>query len=205
MWVKGSEVNQPGGYKLLVIWPIKLTLFKIIADFHENKSTDNEFLTLITEICKIFTACVIFCMSECVCLLKAMKWCSQYCFSSVCPNIGTRFFFWKGREESGRASTSYPKYLEMEGDKVCLVDKRSGLWERDWGINKQRVDRDSSHLATLCCDLMRKSNDKHTNRQRDTQYKHHPHKQSKQACKERQRKINILCWYHTGMKQQWHF
>lgn len=57
------------------------------------------------------------------------------------------------------------------------VDKRSVLYftcggKRDKGVNKQKVDRDSSHLATLCCDLMRKSNDKHTH----TVHKHHPHK-----------------------------
>lgn len=44
-----------------------------------------------------------------------------------------------------------------KGSVLCII-----CGERDRRINKQKLDRDSSHLATLCCDLMRKSNDKHT-------------------------------------------
>lgn len=78
---------------------------------------------------------------------------------------------------------------------LSKVDKGSVLCfiygGRDRRINKQKLDRDSSHLATLCCDLMRKSNDKHTHTRTHTSHKHHPHKNRTQAYKERQSKINI--------------
>lgn len=127
MWVNGSEVNQPGGYKLFVISPIKVTLVKIIADFHGNKSKDNKFLILIIEICKSHCTCRILHVSICLSSESYEVAFPILSFHLDVPILGQGFFFWKGREENGRASKSYPKYLEMEGDKVCLVDKKSGL------------------------------------------------------------------------------
>lgn len=60
------------------------------------------------------------------------------------------------------------------------------------GLKTKKVDTDNSHLATLCCDLMGKRNDKHMhadNTQRQTA-----------ACKARQSKINTLHRYHPGVK-----
>lgn len=48
-----------------------------------------------------------------------MRWSSQYCLLSGCPNIGTGGYFSKREErKEGGESWSYPKHVGMEGDKV---------------------------------------------------------------------------------------
>lgn len=87
------------------------------------------------------------------------------------PILGQDVTFLKREErKEGRKSWSFPKHLGMECDKVYTEGLIRGVFcfftcgEKGTRgeVNKQKVDRDSSHLATLCCDLMRKSNDTNT-------------------------------------------
>lgn len=87
-----------------------------------------------------------------------------YCFLNV-PILGLGYFL--GTRTRGGNSGHIPRILGWKATKFGHKD-----WQVEgcvfhmgwgWGVNQQLLDRDSSHLATLCWDLMRKSNDEHTN------------------------------------------
>lgn len=73
-----------------------------------------------------------------------------------------------------------PKLLGMT--LIWRLRRGKFCWEGEGekGVKRKKVDRDSSHLATLCCDLITKSNDKHMQAD-NTQIQ-------KPACKDRKEK-----------------
>jgi len=122
------------------------------------------------------------------CLLKAMREESPILSFRLDVSILGPEVREEGRREGGKEG-GYGHIPKVYSDVSHVGDKEGDTGREREGFNKQKRERDSSHLATLCCDLMRKkSSDTQTQ-----QHKHHPQKESAQACiEDTQSKISFF-------------